>query len=111
MNKRKKITVMVESKDDAFGTPRTIVRTYNQVLGEIYFLEDDNYDFKYFVVKYCNPTSFYEESFDTELEAVKFICQEEGLTGKYESIPLRYGFYANSESGAISFQKPIDLAA
>lgn len=105
----KKLTITLESRDGrGDDVSHTDVTTYNDTLASIYFLEDeDGHDFHYNIL--WDVAGWDEEIFKTELEAVHHVCKQCGLMDKYDSLPLRYGNYWNSEDGFVKFDKPIDL--
>ena len=107
---KKQLIIYIESKD-AGGDDvcHTDVKTYKETLASIYFLEDeDGHDFHYCV--YWGNGAWDDKLFKNELDAVRYVCKECGLMDNYKSLPLRYGYYCNSESGFIRFDGPIDLA-
>lgn len=109
--KRKHLTIYIESKDDCGGTSYTLVKTYKEEIAAIYFLEDEDCNGFYYYITYdydlYSPV-FLEEKFDTELEAIKFICKKECLTEKYENLKVKLGLYWNSEVGAILYRDDIE---
>lgn len=108
MAKRKQITVYLNTKD--FGgddIAHTEVSTYKRSLADIYFLEDeDGKDFHYCI--HWGNQAWDENMFEEELDAVRYVCREEGLCDKYGRIRLRLGYYANSDAGAITWRDDIE---
>lgn len=106
---KKQLKITLESRDNrGYDVSHTDVTTYKGTLASIYFLEDeDGHDFHYCIL--WGLGAWDEEMFKTELEAVHHVCKQCGLLEKYDSLPLRYGMYWNSEDGAVRFDKPIDL--
>lgn len=109
---KKQLTIYIESKDcGGDDICHTDVKTYKRTLASIYFLEDeDGQDFHYNIC--WGNGAWDEEQFKEELDAVRYVCKECGLLDEYKSLPLRYGYYCNSEAGFIRFggQGTIDLA-
>lgn len=103
----KKLTIRVESREGTDGVSCTEVRTYNDTLARIYFLEDEDGHGFHYCIQW--DWGWDENEFTTELAAVAYICDKCGFMAKYDSLPLRYGYYSNSEDGAIRFDKDIDL--
>lgn len=103
--KRKQITIRIESREDRDQLTYTRVSIYNSHLADIYFLEErEGY-------RYCIDYGFGcwdREHFETELEAVRRIVGHYGLKGSYQNIPVRMGYYCNSESGAITWRDNIE---
>jgi hypothetical protein len=111
MAKRKHLTLYVESKEDCGGTSYTLVKTYKEEIAAIYFLEDEDCTGFYYYITYnidVYSPCFFEEKFETELEAIRFICEQEGLTKKYKNLKVRLRGYWNSEVGAITYRDNIE---
>jgi hypothetical protein len=109
--KRKQITVRIESREDHDEITYTRVSIYNSHLADIYFLEEpEGY-------RYCIDYGYGcwdRETYETELDAVRRVVRHYGLNGSYHNIPVRMGYYCNSESGAITYRdniQAVNLAA
>lgn len=107
MAKRKQITLYVNTKKYWYGDiDHTQVKTYKEAIADIYLIDEGNSDgFRYSVL--WNRLLWSEETFSTEIEAIRFICRMRNLYAKYETILLRYGNYTNSEQGAITWKENI----
>lgn len=106
MAKKSKIQVRLRTKQDQ-GIDYTDVRCAKGILGGIYFLEDDDYHFRYSVQK-ANGW-WYNKTFETELEAVRYLVQNSFLKNwNYDVITVKLSDYWNSERGAITFRDRIE---
>lgn len=109
---KSKIQVRLTTKQDQ-GIDYTHVSCAKGILGGIYFLEDDDYHFRY-SIQMTNGW-WYDKTFETELEAVRYLVKNSFLMNwNYDVISIKLGFYSNSERGAITFRdniQNINLAA
>ena len=107
---KRQITVYINTKDNGGDDlQHTEVKTYHETLASIYFLEDeDGHGFHYCIAWGWEPATFDAKVFDTELEALRYVCHRSGLADKYDYIRLRQGYYANSEAGAITYRDNIE---
>lgn len=110
--KRKQITLYLYTRceNEVSDIDHTVVRTYKKELAEIYFLDEGKEGFRYNVC--WDGYAWSEPTFETEMEALRFICEVTGLKEQYETIRLRYGFrygdYTNSEWGAVTWRDDIE---
>lgn len=109
---KRKIQVRLRTKQDQ-GIDYTDVSCAKGLLGGIYFLEDDDFHFRYSIQK---PNGWwYVKSFETELEAVCYLVQDSFLMNwNYDVISIKLSDYWNSERGAITYRdnvESINLAA
>ena len=109
---KRKIQVRLTTKQDQ-GIDYTHVSCAKGILGGIYFLEDDDYHFRYSIQK--SNGWWYEKTFETELEAIRYLVQDSFLMNwNYDIIGIKLGYYSNSERGAITYRdniQNINLAA
>lgn len=112
MAKKRTQQVYVRTDSDQ-GVDYTLVSCRKGVLGGIYFLEDDNYNWRYNIQK-ANGW-WYNETFETELEAIRYLVKNSFLMNwGYDVISIKLGYYTNSESGAITYRdniQAVNLAA
>ena len=100
---KRKIQVRLTTKQDQ-GIDYTHVTCAKGILGGIYFLEDDDYHFRYSIQK----SWWYEKTFETELEAIRYLVQDSFLMNwNYDIIGIKLGYYSNSERGAITYRDNI----
>ncbi len=112
MAKKTRMGVYVRTASDQ-GFDYTLVSCRRGMLGGIYFLEDDDFHFRYSIQR---PDGWwYSKTFERELEAIKYMVQNSFLMNwHYDELYIRMGDYTNCESGAITWRdniESINLAA
>lgn len=90
MEKRQIAFVHVETKKDSDGLTYTEVRDKSgKLLAAIFYLEDDDYHYRYSVEL---SFGWADQTFETEAKAIEFIC------GGIKPL-IEFGEYYNSEIG------------